>query len=68
MLWLPLINKETALNLQQDRTQGAGDKQTECWGKIVESVRSHGALPEDRILPGQPQLHGDTQINGDGLI
>ena len=38
--------------------------------KEAASVRCHVALPETDAgtLPGKSQPHGDTQINGDGLI
>ena len=65
-----LMNKETALAYNKAELSQAGKTKLNAGRKRAESERCHVALIETDTgtLPGKLQSHGDTQINGDGLI
>ena len=65
-----LMNKETGLACDRAEQSQEGKTKLNAGRKKAESVRSHVALPETDAgtLPGKPQPHGNTQINGYGLI
>ena len=66
-----LIEKLSWNPTEQNRgRRGEGGTKLNTERKEEESERSHVATPETyaRTLPGKPQPHHDTQIDGDGLI
>ena len=62
--------KNAGLSLWQGRREVGREDRSECWekeGQSREKPWSHCWRQTLGTLPGKPQSHGDTQINGYGL-